>query len=69
MAGIVLAVAVTILVIVLLKRLHDFVRPRNEKLIERYIEVMGRVTALVVGTFSIEMIMQGLAAWSGHLGF
>jgi len=67
--GIVLAVAVTVLVIVMLKRLHDFVRPRNEKLIERYIEVMGRVTALVVGTFSIEMIMQGLAAWSKHLGF
>ncbi len=43
---------------------RDFVRPRNEKLIERYVEVMGRVTALVVGTYSIEMIMQGLIAWA-----
>jgi len=62
-AGIFGAVALTVAVMLLLKRLHDFVLPRNEKLIERYIEVMGRVTALVVGTFSIEMIMQGVAGW------
>jgi len=61
--GIFGAVGLTVLVMVLLKGLHDFVKPRNEKLIERYVEVMGRITALVVGTFSIEMIMQGLDAW------
>lgn len=61
--GIFGAVGLTVLVMIFLKRLHDFVRPRNEKLIERYVEVMGRITALVVGTFSIEMIMQGLKAW------
>lgn len=63
--GIVLTVLITIVVVLLLKWLHDFVKPRNEKLIERYVEVMGRVTALVVGTYSIEMIMQGLAGWLG----
>jgi len=57
------AVAVTVGVVLLLKQLHDYVKPRNEKLIERYVEVMGRVTALVVGTYSIEMIMQGLEGW------
>lgn len=62
-AGIFLTVLVTVAVVLLLKWLHDFVKPRNEKLIERYVEVMGRVTALVVGTYSIEMIMQGLASW------
>lgn len=66
--GIIGAVTLTVVVMLLLKRLHDFVRPRNEKLIERYIEVMGRVTALVVGTFSIEMIMQGMADWLTYLG-
>jgi small neutral amino acid transporter SnatA (MarC family) len=63
--GICGAVALTVLVMTLLKRLHDFVKPRNERLIERYVEVMGRITALVVGTFSIEMIMQGLESWLG----
>lgn len=62
-AGIALTVLITVAVVLLLKWLHDFVKPRNEKLIERYVEVMGRVTALVVGTYSIEMIMQGLAGW------
>lgn len=61
--GIALTVLVTVLVILLLKNLHDFVLPRNAKLIERYIEVMGRITALVIGTYAIEMIMQGLAGW------
>ncbi len=46
-----------------LKKLHDIVRTRNEPLIERYIEVAGRVVALVIGTYSIEMIMQGVSQW------
>lgn len=62
-AGIAVTVLITVLVILLLKQLHDFVLPRNAKLIERYIEVMGRITALVIGTYAIEMIMQGLAGW------
>lgn len=53
----------SILIILALKRAHDWVRPRNEPLIERYIEVAGRITALFVGTFSIQMIMQGLRTW------
>jgi small neutral amino acid transporter SnatA (MarC family) len=64
--GICLAVVVTVLTILLLKDLHDFVLPRNARLVERYIEVMGRVMALVVGTFSIEMIMQGIGVWLHH---
>ncbi len=62
---IVVSVALSALVIFLLKKTHDYVRPRNERLIQRYIEIAGRITALVVGTISIEMIMQGVLAWSG----
>lgn len=65
--SILLAVATTVVTMILLKVLHDYVRPRHESLIERYIEIMGRITALVVGTFSIEMIMQGMAEWAGYL--
>lgn len=57
------SVMASMLIIMGLKRLHDWVRPRNEPLIERYIEVAGRITALFVGTFSVQMIMQGLQAW------
>ncbi len=52
-----------ILIMIALKMLHDFVRPRREPLIERYIEITGRITALFVGTISIEMMMQGIRTW------
>jgi small neutral amino acid transporter SnatA (MarC family) len=58
------AVTISIGIMVLLKRVHDWVRPRREPLIERYIEVAGRITALVVGTISVQMIMQGVREWA-----
>jgi len=61
--AVVVAVATCLITIVLLKSLHDRVRPRREALIQRYIEIAGRITALYVGTVAIEMIMQGLKAW------
>jgi small neutral amino acid transporter SnatA (MarC family) len=62
-AGVVLAVVVSIVVMVSLKALHDYVRPRHEHAVQRYIEIAGRITALFVGTISIEMIMQGIRSW------
>jgi len=60
---IVVVVMMSTLVVLALKRLHDWVRPRNEPLVERYIEATGRITALVVGTFAVEMILTGLNGW------
>ncbi|MGH0035690.1 MAG: MarC family protein [Myxococcota bacterium] len=57
------SVTLSLLIVVLLKTLHDYVRPRNEALVERYIEIAGRITALYVGTVAIEMIMQGISGW------
>jgi small neutral amino acid transporter SnatA (MarC family) len=51
-------------VLALLKRIHDVVKPRREAIIQRYIEIAGRVTALVVGTIAIDMIMRGISSWS-----
>lgn len=49
--------------IILLKLLHDALLPRKEAIVQRYIEIAGRVTALVVGTIAIDMIMRGLNTW------
>ncbi|MGD9019226.1 MAG: MarC family protein [Desulfuromonadales bacterium] len=62
-----LAVGLVVIIMIGLKKLHDIVRTRNEPLIERYVEVAGRVVALVIGTYSIEMIMQGLSHWMNVL--
>ena len=58
------AIFISVVIILLLKYLHDIVRTRHERLIQRYIEIAGRITALYVGTVSIEMIMQGIRTWA-----
>ena len=63
--AIVLAVSLSIGMILLLKQVHDHVRPRREPLVQRYIEITGRITALFLGTISIEMIMRGVITWAG----
>lgn len=61
--AIVTAVVTSIAIMVALKAGHDYVRPRNARLVQRYTEVAGRITALYVGTISIDMIMQGVRTW------
>lgn len=63
----ILSVTICIAVMSLLKTIHDYVRTKNEGLIQRYIEIAGRVTALLVGTISVDMIMQGLQVWMNLL--
>lgn len=57
------ATILSLFVMIILKVIHDYVKPKNERIIQKYIEVAGRILALYVGTISIEMIMQGLKIW------
>jgi len=61
--GVLVAVGGSVLVVIALKIVHDRVKPKHETLVQRYIEITGRVTALVVGIFAVEMIMQGTTVW------
>lgn len=63
-AAVLAAVFISVVLMIGLKAVHDFVRPKREPLIQRYIEIAGRVTALFVGTISVEMIMQGVRTWA-----
>jgi multiple antibiotic resistance protein len=62
-AAILLGVFLSVVIMLVLKRIHDHVRPRREPLVERYISIAGRIMALFVGTVSVQMIMQGVKAW------
>ncbi|MDD2736186.1 MAG: MarC family protein [Desulfuromonadaceae bacterium] len=62
------AVLASVGLMIVLKYIHDYVRERNDELVQRYIDIAGRVTALVVGTFAIEMIMRGLSTWKEIVG-
>ncbi|MCA9112189.1 MAG: MarC family protein, partial [Planctomycetaceae bacterium] len=55
--AIIIALIISVAVMILLKSLYDYVRTAHEELVQRYIEIAGRVTALYVGTVSVEMIM------------
>lgn len=57
------ALAATVLFVLVLKVAHDRSKEKNAGLTDRYIEVVGRVSALVIGTFAIEMIMDGITTW------
>lgn len=46
-----------------MKWLFDFLQQRNERLLERYAEIIGRASALIIGTIAIEMILKGLDFW------
>jgi len=59
------SLAVAIGLLLLFKRMHDYVKRRQEPLVERYVEVTGRVSALVIGAIAVEMILQGLERWQG----
>lgn len=63
--AIVVAVSISLAIMLALKALHDYVRPRSEPLVKRYIEIGGRITALYVGTIAVDMIMQGVRTWAG----
>lgn len=58
------SVFICLTTIIVLKFIHDWVNQTREALINRYIEITGRITALYVGTVSIDMIMQGLRSWA-----
>ena len=55
--------ALTMTLVVALKLAHDYVKERNARLIDRYMEVVGRISALLIGTIAVEMIMVGGGAW------
>jgi small neutral amino acid transporter SnatA (MarC family) len=57
------SMASTVVLVLLLKVAHDRLKESNARLTDRYIEVVGRISALLIGTFSVEMIMEGITTW------
>lgn len=55
-----IAVLASLLSIMLFKFIHDPLKKHNERLLNRYVEIFGRVVALFTGTYAIEMIAHGI---------
>lgn len=55
--------------LVALKYAHDHLRERNVRLVDRYVDITGRVSSLLIGTFAVQMIVTGLQQqWPGGAG-
>lgn len=70
-AGISVTVIVGVIVVInvsllFFKWLYDYLSARNEKLVQRYIEIVGRIAALYIGVVSVDMIFQGIETWLNH---
>ncbi len=61
---VIVAVTLCLISVSVLKFIYDRIQEKNSPLVERYIEIAGRVTALFVGTVAVQMIMLGLQSWS-----
>jgi len=54
--------AVTVVLLTLIKWVHDRVKDRNAALVDRYIDLVGRMSALLIGTIAMDMIVTGAQA-------
>lgn len=62
-AVIALTLVLTVVLVTVIKVVHDYVKERNARIIDRYMEIVGRLSALLIGTIAVEMIFEGLGSW------
>lgn len=48
-----------------LRKILDSLRSRHEVLVERYVDVVGRVSAVIMGTIAVQMGLNGIDLWLG----
>jgi small neutral amino acid transporter SnatA (MarC family) len=61
--AIIFSVVVSLTLVILLKYLHDYVKTTHEPLLERYLDTIGRVSALLMGTIAVDMLLRGVNMW------
>ena len=57
------ALSINTIIVIGLKVLYDYISERKEAVVERYVDLCGRISALVIGTIAVEMIFQGIEGW------
>ncbi len=65
--SVVLAMALAIASLILLKYVLDYISHKNSILLERYIDIVGRLSALLIGTIAVDMCMKSIEIWAGDL--
>lgn len=55
-----------LLCILALREILNRLRSRHEVLVQRYVDVVGRVSAVIMGTIAVQMSFNGLDLWLGR---
>lgn len=61
--AIITAITISTVTMIGLKILYNRIQSKNEVIIERYIEISGRITAIILGTIAFDLIMKGVKFW------
>jgi len=64
--AVLLGTATTVLFVLILNQILDHLRARREALFQRYVDLVGRMSAIVMGTIAVQMILNGLDLWLGR---
>lgn len=62
-AAVLAAVFATVAVVLVLHWVYHRVHARNESLTQRYADIVGRISALLIGTVAVDMIFRGVQEW------
>jgi len=62
-AAVALSLAIAGLILIGLKVMFDRLKERNAALLERYAEIVGRVSGFLAGSIAVEMIAAGVETW------
>ena len=57
------AMVVMVAGLLAIKWLHGVVKERNAVLVERYVDIIGRASALLIGTIAVDMVITGIELW------
>jgi len=68
LAAVTLAMFVIVCGLILLKLVHTRIKQHHAGLLDRYVDVVGRACALLIGTIAIDMILTGVDLWWPHGG-
>lgn len=63
LAAIAGALVAVVAVLGLFKLLFDVVSAKNAALVERYVDIASRVSAMMIGSIAVEMTFEGLETW------
>lgn len=51
-----------------LKAAFDHAQRSNAALVERYVDVASRISAMIIGSIAVEMMLRALESWGGRAG-